>query len=171
MIYGIPSFKLEKGIVQRRRQLLEEAGVVFHLNTDIGRDVTLAELRARHAAVLLATGVYQAREIAAPGAGLPGIVRRSTTSPPPTARALGDAVPDFESGELNAAGQGRGGDRRRRHRHGLRAHRGPSGRARRSRCLYRRDRANMPGSHARGDECRGGGRGVPLAVGARSVPG
>src|ERR1700761_9400042 len=74
LIYGIPNFKLEKPVVLRRWKLLEEAGIVFHLGTEIGRDVTLAELRARHASLLVATGVYQARDLRAPGMGLDGIV-------------------------------------------------------------------------------------------------
>ncbi len=63
MIYGIPNFKLEKEVVLRRWKLFEEAGITFHLGCEIGRDISLHDLRARHAAVLLATGVYKAREI------------------------------------------------------------------------------------------------------------
>jgi glutamate synthase (NADPH/NADH) small chain len=145
MIYGIPSFKLDKQIVERRRLLLEQAGVEFHLNTDIGRDVTLDALRDRHVAVLLATGVYRAREIGGPGAGLPGIVKALDFLTASNRKGLGDAVADFESGELDAAGRDvvviGGGDTamdcvRTAVRQGAHA----------VRCLYRRDRANMPGS-------------------------
>src|SRR5262245_9077409 len=73
LIYGIPNFKLEKDIVQRRERLLRDSRVTFEMNCEVGRDVTLAELRARHAAVLIATGVYKARDIAAPGVGATGI--------------------------------------------------------------------------------------------------
>src|SRR6185312_4267408 len=73
LIYGIPNFKLEKDVVQRREKLLRDSNVVFHLNCEVGRDISLAELRDRHDAVLMATGVYKARDIATPGAGLPGI--------------------------------------------------------------------------------------------------
>src|SRR5215212_6640031 len=66
LIYGIPNFKLEKEIVQRREKLLRDSKVTFHLNCEVGLDVSLAELRERHDALLLATGVYQARDIAAP---------------------------------------------------------------------------------------------------------
>ena len=59
LIYGIPNFKLEKEIVERRVKRLADGGVTFVLNTDIGRDISFAELRARHDAILVATGVFQ----------------------------------------------------------------------------------------------------------------
>jgi glutamate synthase (NADPH/NADH) small chain len=145
MTYGIPSFKLEKRIVQRRHELLEQAGIVFHLNTEIGRDITMDELRARHEAVLLATGVYKARELGGPGVGLPGIVKALDYLTASNRKGLGDAVPEFDSGALDAAGRDvvviGGGDTamdcvRTAVRQGAHA----------VKCLYRRDRANMPGS-------------------------
>ena len=145
MIYGIPGFKLEKDIVLRRWKLLEEGGIKFHLNTEVGRDVTFAELRARHDAVLVATGVYEARDIAGPGAGLPGIVKSLDFLIASNRKGLGDAVPDFESGLLNADGKHvvviGGGDTamdcvRTSVRQGAAS----------VSCLYRRDKANMPGS-------------------------
>src|SRR5271154_5648330 len=66
MIYGIPGFKLEKDIVLRRWKWLEEGGVEFVLNADIGGATSFASLRAKHDVVLVATGVYKAREIAGP---------------------------------------------------------------------------------------------------------
>ena len=72
MIYGIPNFKLEKDIVQRRTKWLEESGVRFTLNVEIGRDISFADLRAKHDAVLVATGVYKARDLKAPGAAVTG---------------------------------------------------------------------------------------------------
>jgi len=145
MIYGIPGFKLEKEIVLRRWDLLAQGGIVFHLNTEVGRDVTFAELRARHDAVLLATGVYKARELGGPGVGLPGIVKSLDFLIASNRRGLGDAVPDFESGLLNADGKHvvviGGGDTamdcvRTSVRQGAAS----------VSCLYRRDKANMPGS-------------------------
>ncbi|MDP1007462.1 glutamate synthase small subunit, partial [Klebsiella pneumoniae] len=65
----IPGFKLEKRIVQRRIDRLIEGGVQFVLNTNVGVDVTMDELRSRHDAVLLAMGVYQARTLSVPGRG------------------------------------------------------------------------------------------------------
>jgi glutamate synthase (NADPH/NADH) small chain len=145
LIYGIPGFKLEKDIVLRRWRLLEEGGVRFHLNTEVGRDVTFAELRARHDAVLIATGVYQARDIGGPGAGLPGIVPALDYLIASNRQGLGDDVAAYDDGTLNAAGKRvvviGGGDTamdcvRTAVRQGAAS----------VACLYRRDRANMPGS-------------------------
>jgi len=145
MMYGIPGFKLEKEIVLRRWDLLERGGIHFHLNTEIGRDVAFAELRARHDAVLLATGVYQARELGGPGSGLPGVVKALDFLIASNRKGLGDAVPDFDSGLLDAGGKNvvviGGGDTamdcvRTSVRQGAAS----------VTCLYRRDRANMPGS-------------------------
>ncbi|RZJ97606.1 MAG: NAD(P)-dependent oxidoreductase, partial [Brevundimonas sp.] len=69
LIYGIPGFKLEKRVVQRRVDRLAEGGVQFVLGCEVGKDVTLTELRQKHDAVLLAMGVYQPRILAAPGRG------------------------------------------------------------------------------------------------------
>ena len=145
MIYGIPGFKLEKEVVLRRWRLLEEAGIQFHLDTEVGRDLPFAELRARHDAVLIATGVYRAREIGGPGAGLPGIVPALTYLTASNRAGLGDEVEDFASGVLDAAGKRvvvvGGGDTamdcvRTAVRQGAAS----------VQCLYRRDRINMPGS-------------------------
>jgi glutamate synthase (NADPH/NADH) small chain len=145
MMYGIPGFKLEKEIVLRRWDLLVQGGIVFHLNCEIGRDVPFAELRARHDAVLLATGVYQARELGGPGSGLPGIVKALDFLIASNRKGLGDHVPDFDSGKLDAAGKRvvviGGGDTamdcvRTSVRQGAAS----------VTCLYRRDKANMPGS-------------------------
>ncbi|MDE2008323.1 MAG: NAD(P)-binding protein, partial [Rhodospirillales bacterium] len=57
MIYGIPNFKLEKEVVLRRRELAEASGIRFVLNCAVDQDISFAELRARHQAVLVATGV------------------------------------------------------------------------------------------------------------------
>ena len=73
MIYGIPNFKLEKDVVERRAKLIADGGVTFKLNFEVGRDATLEELRAQHAAVLVATGVYKARDVKVPGIGLPEV--------------------------------------------------------------------------------------------------
>jgi glutamate synthase (NADPH/NADH) small chain len=145
LIYGIPNFKLEKEVVERRAKWLAEGGITFHLNIEIGRDVTLAELRQRHDAVLIATGVYNAREIQAPGSGLGGIVPAMTYLTASNRKGLGDKVPEFDSGKLDAEGKNvvviGGGDTamdcvRTAVRQGAKS----------VKCLYRRDRENMPGS-------------------------
>ncbi len=145
MVYGIPSFKLEKDIVLRRWKLLEDGGVRFVLNTEIGRDISFAELRARHDAVLVATGVYKARDIGGPGSGLDGIVPALDFLTAANRIGLGDSVAAFADGTLNAAGRDvvviGGGDTamdcvRTAVRQGATS----------VKCLYRRDKANMPGS-------------------------
>lgn len=145
MIYGIPNFKLEKEVVLRRHAQYAEAGIEFVLNCAIGRDVTLDELRAKHDAVLIATGVYKARDIGIDGGNLSGIVPALDYLTASNREGLGDSVPEFESGALNAAGKRvvviGGGDTamdcvRTAIRQGAAA----------VTCLYRRDKANMPGS-------------------------
>ena len=145
MIYGIPNFKLEKAVVLRRWRQYEEGGIRFHLNCAVGRDVTLKALCARHDAVFITTGVYKARDIACPGVGLPGVVAALDYLTASNRSNLGDAVPAFDSGALNAKGKDvvvvGGGDTamdcvRTAVRQGARS----------VTCLYRRDKANMPGS-------------------------
>ena len=145
LIYGIPGFKLEKHVVERRQKLLEDGGVTFKLNTDIGTDITFEEMRAAHNAVLIATGVYKARDIAAPGSGLDGIVPALDYLTASNRKSLGDEVADFESGILNAEGKdvvviGGGDTAMDCVRTAIRQN------AKSVSCLYRRDRANMPGS-------------------------
>ena len=145
MIYGIPGFKLEKPIVLRRAEQLTEGGIQFKLNCELGRDVTLAELQRKHDAVLLAIGVYKAREMAGPGSGLDNIVPALSYLTASNRKGLGDQVPEFESGALDAHGKRvvviGGGDTamdcvRTAVRQGaISVH-----------CVYRRDRGNMPGS-------------------------
>jgi glutamate synthase (NADPH/NADH) small chain len=145
MTYGIPSFKLEKEVVERRNRQLEEAGVEFRLNCDVGGELPFAEIRDAHDAVLIAIGVYKARELKAPGSGLNGIVPALEYLTASNRRGFGDAVPRFEDGTLNAESKRvvvvGGGDTamdcvRTAVRQGATS----------VKCLYRRDRANMPGS-------------------------
>jgi glutamate synthase (NADPH) small chain len=146
LIYGIPGFKLEKPVVERRARYLRDSGVHFHLASAVGGNgPSFAELRRRHDAVFVATGVYEARDLAAPGSGLRGIVPALDFLTASNRKGLGDAVPAFEDGSLNAAGKRvvvvGGGDTamdcvRTAVRQGALS----------VKCLYRRDRANMPGS-------------------------
>ncbi|HXV23524.1 MAG TPA: NAD(P)-dependent oxidoreductase [Alphaproteobacteria bacterium] len=143
LIYGIPNFKLDKSIVARRVALLEEAGVGFHLNCEIGRDLPFAELRRRHDAVLLATGVYQPRTLSLEGAerslaALDYLIAANRIG-------LGDTVPEFRVGGLDAKGKrvvviGGGDTAMDCVRTAVRQE------AASVTCLYRRDRASMPGS-------------------------
>src|SRR4051812_20269640 len=105
LIYGIPNFKLEKEVVRRRTDLLERAGVVFHRNVDVGKTINFADLRRKHHAVLIATGVYKARTLACPGVGARGVFPAMRYLTASNRKDLGDAVPAFDSGELNANGK------------------------------------------------------------------
>ena len=145
LVYGIPGFKLEKDVVARRVQRLGDAGVIFHPNFEVGRDASLAELRERHVTILIATGVYKARDIKAPGSGLKNIVPALDYLTASNKVGLGDSVAAYEDGSLNAAGKKvvvlGGGDTamdcvRTAIRQGATS----------VKCLYRRDRKNMPGS-------------------------
>ncbi len=145
LIYGIPGFKLEKHVVQRRHKLLEDGGVTFRLNCDIGTDISFDEIREAHDAVLVATGVYKARDISAPGIGMGGIVPALDYLTASNRKSLGDEVADFDSGLLNAEGRnvvviGGGDTAMDCVRTAIRQ------KANSVTCLYRRDRANMPGS-------------------------
>ena len=145
LTYGIPGFKLEKDVVVRRNQQLEDGGVTFRLDCNVGEDISFDEIRRAHDAVLIATGVYKSRDLGGPGAGLPGIVRAIDFLTASNRKGFGDEVPSYDSGELNADGKRvvviGGGDTamdcvRTAVRQG----------AAKVTCLYRRDRANMPGS-------------------------
>ncbi len=145
MVYGIPKFKLEKDVVARRVKRLEDGGIAFKLSFEVGRDASLDDLRAKHDAVFIATGVYKAREIEAPGVGLGAIVPALDFLIAANRKGFGDAVPDFDSGKLNAAGKdvaviGGGDTAMDCVRTALRQ--GASSVS----CIYRRDRDNMPGS-------------------------
>ncbi|MEX1236147.1 MAG: NAD(P)-dependent oxidoreductase [Roseovarius sp.] len=145
MTYGIPGFKLEKDVVMRRMEQLEAGGVTFRLNCNVGEDITFAQMRAEHDALIIATGVYKSRELQGPGAGAKGIVRAIDFLTTSNRQSFGDAVPEFDDGTLNAKGKRvvviGGGDTamdcvRTAVRQGATS----------VKCLYRRDRANMPGS-------------------------
>ena len=143
MTYGIPGFKLEKPVVMKRIEQLEQGGVTFVLNCNVGEDISFEDIRSKHNAVLIATGVYKSRDLPGPDAG--SAVRAIDYLTASNRKSFGDEVPEFDSGELNADGKSvvviGGGDTamdcvRTAIRQGAVS----------VKCLYRRDRANMPGS-------------------------
>ncbi|MET4663859.1 NAD(P)-dependent oxidoreductase [Sphingomonas sp. PvP056] len=145
LTYGIPGFKLEKPVVTRRVERLKAGGIVFHESFEVGRDATLDELRQRHDALLIATGVYKARAIKAPGVERVGVVDALDFLTASNRKNFGDAVPAYDDGSLNAAGKhvvviGGGDTAMDCVRTAIRQD------AASVKCLYRRDRANMPGS-------------------------
>ena len=145
LIYGIPNFKLEKFVVERRTRLLEEGGIKFLQNFEIGRDLTLDQLREKHDAILIATGVYKAREIEVPGNNLENIFPAMEFLTASNKKGLGDQVELFDRGILNAEGKnvvviGGGDTAMDCVRTAVRQN------AKSVKCLYRRDKENMPGS-------------------------
>jgi glutamate synthase (NADPH/NADH) small chain len=143
LTYGIPGFKLEKPVVMRRVERLAAGGVHFHQDFAVGRDASLADLRAKHDAVLIATGVYKARQVEVPGADGPTTMEALDFLIAANKAGFGDVLPDAAT--FDAAGKHvvviGGGDTamdcvRTAIRQGAAS----------VKCLYRRDRANMPGS-------------------------
>ena len=145
LIYGIPNFKLEKFVVERRTKLLKETGIKFVQNFEVGKDKTLYELKENHDAILISTGVYKAREIDIPGKNLQNIFPAMEFLTASNRKGLGDKVKLFDDGTLNAEGKnvvviGGGDTAMDCVRTSVRQ------KAKSVKCLYRRDRENMPGS-------------------------
>ena len=145
LIYGIPNFKLEKFVVERRTNLLKEGGIQFVQNFEVGKDSTLDQLRKKHDALLIATGVYKAREIDLPGNDLNNIFPAMEFLTASNRKGLGDKVDLFDKGILNAEGKdvvviGGGDTAMDCVRTSIRQN------AKSVKCLYRRDKENMPGS-------------------------
>ena len=145
LIYGIPNFKLEKFVVERRTKLLKESGIKFVQNFEVGKNKTLYELKNKHDAILIATGVYKAREIDIPGHDLKNIFPAMEFLTASNKKGLGDKVELFDDGTLNAEGKdvvviGGGDTAMDCVRTSVRQ------KAKSVKCLYRRDRENMPGS-------------------------
>jgi len=145
MIYGIPNFKLEKYVVERRTQILKKGGIKFHQNFEVGKTKSFDYLQKKHNAILIATGVYKARDMDIPSAKLLNVFPALNFLTASNRKGLGDDVPDFDNGKLNAKKKTvvviGGGDTamdcvRTAVRQG----------AKNVTCLYRRNKENMPGS-------------------------
>ena len=145
LIYGIPNFKLEKHVVERRTKLLKDGGIEFIQNFEVGKDATLEQLRKKHDAILIATGVYKPREVDLPGNDLDNIFPAMEFLTASNKKGLGDKVELFDKGILNAEGKdvvviGGGDTAMDCVRTSVRQ------KAKSVKCLYRRDKENMPGS-------------------------
>ena len=145
LIYGIPNFKLEKHVVERRTKLLKDGGIKFIQNFEVGKDATLDQLRKKHDAILIATGVYKPREVNLPGNDLNNIFPAMEFLTASNKKGLGDKVELFDNGVLSAEGKdvvviGGGDTAMDCVRTSVRQ------KAKSVKCLYRRDKENMPGS-------------------------
>jgi glutamate synthase (NADPH/NADH) small chain len=145
LIYGIPNFKLEKFVVERRTKLLKDSGIKFKQNFEVGKDATLKQLKEKHDAVLIATGVYKPRNVDIEGNNLGNIFPAMEFLTASNKKGLGDQVKLFDDGTLNAENKkvvvvGGGDTAMDCVRTAVRQN------AKSVKCLYRRDRENMPGS-------------------------
>ena len=145
LIYGIPNFKLEKHVVNRRIKLLKDGGINFVLNFEVGKDLTLKELREKHDSILIATGVYKPREVSIPGGDLKNIFPAMQFLTASNRKGLGDKVELFDNGTLDAKDKdiiviGGGDTAMDCVRTSIRQ------KAKSVKCIYRRDKENMPGS-------------------------
>jgi glutamate synthase (NADPH) small chain len=152
MQFGIPSFKLEKSIIARRREVLEGMGVQFHLGVEVGRDIQIEELLGDYDAVFLGTGAYRYTDGGLPGQDLKGVLPalpflvqngRIVGGNDPWGRPIAGwedtlQLPDMSGKRVVVLG---GGDT------GMDCVRSAIrlGAAKVT-CAYRRDEANMPGS-------------------------
>ncbi|CAM3925190.1 glutamate synthase subunit beta [Janibacter anophelis] len=97
--YGIPEFKMEKRIVDRRIQQMKAEGTRFRSGVDIGTEITGQQLRDRYDAVVLAVGATVPRDLPVPGRELDGIVQAMDFLPPANRVALGEEVEDQVTAE------------------------------------------------------------------------
>jgi len=145
LIYGIPNFKLEKYVIERRIKVLQSGGINFIQNFEVGKDSTLDQLREKHDGILIATGVYKARKLEILGSNLQNVFPAIEFLTASNKKGLGDKVELFDNGTLNAEGKdvvvvGGGDTAMDCVRTAVRQN------AKSVKCLYRRDKKNMPGS-------------------------
>ncbi len=143
LTFGIPEFKLEKEVVRRRRAVMEGMGIEFRLNTEIGKDVTLAQLLAEYDAVFLGMGAYTYMKGGFPGEDLPGVHEALPFLISNVRHCL--QLPEDKTAYVSMQGQrvvvlGGGDTAMDCNRTSIRQH------AKSVTCAYRRDEANMPGS-------------------------
>ncbi len=143
LTFGIPEFKLEKGVVKRRREILEGMGIEFRLNTEVGRDITFEQLLEEYDAVFLGMGTYTYMKGGFPGEDLPGVFEALPYLISNVNNCLG--YPQGEHGFIDMAGKrvvvlGGGDTAMDCNRTAIRQG------AASVICAYRRDEENMPGS-------------------------
>src|SRR6201995_2407237 len=141
LTFGIPPFKLEKEVVEKRREIMEYMGVEFRLNVDVGRDVAVESLLAEFDAVFLGMGTYHYVKGGFSGEDLPGVHEALPYLISNINRELGIVGGDFlDMRGKNVVVLG-GGDT------GMDCNRTAIRQGAESvTCTYRRDERNMPGS-------------------------
>jgi len=143
LTFGIPSFKLEKDVMKRRTQLLQEMGVEFRLGVEVGKDVTLEQLLDEFDAVFLGMGTYKYMKGGFPGEDMPGVYEALPYLVSNTRNVLG--LEQDERGFIDMKGKrvvvlGGGDTAMDCNRTAIRQG------AKSVTCAYRRDEDNMPGS-------------------------
>ncbi|MBU1667824.1 glutamate synthase subunit beta [bacterium] len=141
LTYGIPGFKLKKSVIERRVNLLKEAGAIFHQKCEVGKDISFDELNDKFDALFIGVGATQGRKATIPGADAKGTylaMEFLTTIQKKLFNESYDESIDVKDKKVVVIG---GGDTAMDCvRTALRE------KARSVECLYRRDADNMPGS-------------------------
>ena len=145
--YGIPDFKLEKWVVERRIDIMQKDGVVFQCNTEVGKDIAADEIVRTNDAVVLAGGSTIPRNLPIPGRELKGIHFAMDFLKQQNKRVSDIKV---EGEDIVANGQGCNSNRRRRYRLRLCRYFQPSGRK-----LYQTIRGNDAAARAAHHPCHG----------------
>lgn len=143
LTFGIPQFKLEKQVMERRREVFEGMGIEFRLNTEIGVDIDIDNLLSDYDAVFLGMGTYTAMEGRFPGENLPGVYKALDYLVGNVNEKMGyPQEPDqyIDLKEKNVVVLGGGDTAMDCVRTAVRQQ------ADRVYCVYRRDEENMPGS-------------------------
>jgi len=140
LTYGIPAFKLEKEVITRRREIMEDMGIEFKLNTDVGKDIGIDELVAEYDAVFLGTGTYSYMKGGFPGEQLDGVYDALPFLVSNTKMLLGETDSRIDMKDKKVVVLGGGDTAMDCNRTSIRQG------AESVSCAYRRDEANMPGS-------------------------
>ncbi len=148
LTYGIPPFKLEKEVILKRREVLEEMGVEFVLNTEIGNDVAFEDLLADYDAVFVGIGAYKYVRGNFPGEELPGVYESLPFLIDNVEAVMSNGTPDVSMAGQRVVVLGGGDTAQDCNRTSIRQE------AQSVTCVYRRDEANMPGSRREVENAR-----------------
>jgi len=141
LTYGIPGFKLDKNIIERRVRLLEEAGAIFHMNTEVGKDITFEELSENSDAVFIGVGATRGRRVGLNGENAPNAYLAMDFLTTIQKKLFGEETDlEIDVKDKNVVVIGGGDTAMDCVRTSLREE------AKKVKCLYRRDVQNMPGS-------------------------